>query len=238
MNNTTRIDLKNIRPARTAMAIISSAGFIGNILVIATVYKTPSLRTSTNYYYVNMVVSDFLASLTTWPLFLTGEIITSSGSPLQGPLATVSCKVGMFFRIVSYIVSSLSLVLIAVDRFIATVFPFKATLITTKVRAALLFATWLIPLAHCIPLLYYSRLEEVGPKTLCSYGWNYNLAMVIYYITSVAVYNFAPLIAIIIIYSRIMHTLKTRQQLELNDANDSNSQQRRSKQAQNVMKIF
>ena len=51
----------------TTMALISLAAFIGNILVIASVYKTPRLRTSTNYYYVNMAASDFLSSLATWP---------------------------------------------------------------------------------------------------------------------------------------------------------------------------
>ena len=43
----------------TVMAIISVAAFTGNILVIVAVCKTPDLRTSTNYYYVNMAVSDF-----------------------------------------------------------------------------------------------------------------------------------------------------------------------------------
>ena len=84
----------------TAMAIISLAGLIGNFLVIS-VYKTPSLRTSTNYYYVNMAVSDFIASFAIWPLYLTDEIITSSGSLLQEPLATAACKVGAYFRLVS-----------------------------------------------------------------------------------------------------------------------------------------
>ena len=101
------------------MAVVTLGALIGNILVIAAVYRTPSLRTSTNYYYVNMAASDFLSSLTTWPLYLTNEIITSSGSLLQGPLATVGCKVGVFCRIASIIVSILSLVLIAVERFVA-----------------------------------------------------------------------------------------------------------------------
>ena len=59
----------------TVLAIISLAAFIGNILLMTVVYKTPSL--STNYYYVNMAVSDFLSSLTLWPLYLTDEIIGS-----------------------------------------------------------------------------------------------------------------------------------------------------------------
>ncbi|KAL9972306.1 hypothetical protein ACROYT_G018590 [Oculina patagonica] len=96
MNNSTHINLNEYPSCpyavsiffTTTMAVISLAAFIGNFLVIVTVYKTPNLRTSTNYYYVNMAVSDFLASLTTWPLYVTKEVTTSSGSLLQGPLAT------------------------------------------------------------------------------------------------------------------------------------------------------
>ena len=61
----------------TVLAIISLVAFIGNILVMTVVYKTQSLRTSTNYYYVNMAVSDFLSSLTLWPLYLSliGDVL-------------------------------------------------------------------------------------------------------------------------------------------------------------------
>ncbi|KAL9972305.1 hypothetical protein ACROYT_G018589 [Oculina patagonica] len=115
----------------TAMAILNSAAFIGNILVIASVCKTPNLRTSTNFYYVNMAVSDFLASLTSGPFYFIGE---SSRRLLQGSLANLGCKVGAYVRMVSFTVSILSMVLIAVDRLIATVFPLKATLITRKLK--------------------------------------------------------------------------------------------------------
>ena len=73
----------------TVMAIISVAAFTGNVLVIVAVCKTRGLKTSTNYYYVNMAVSDFFTCLTTWPLYLTDEIVTRSGSLLQGSLATI-----------------------------------------------------------------------------------------------------------------------------------------------------
>ena len=85
----------------TVMVIISVAAFTGNILVIVAVCKTPRLRTSTNYYYVNMAVSDFFSCLITWPLYLTDEIVTSSGSLLQGSLATIGCKVGVYFKMLS-----------------------------------------------------------------------------------------------------------------------------------------
>ena len=50
--------------------MVSLAAFVGNILVVIVVFKTPILRTSTNFYYVNMAVSDFLGALFTWPVYL------------------------------------------------------------------------------------------------------------------------------------------------------------------------
>lgn len=220
----------------TAMATVSLAGFIGNILVIFSVYKYPILRTSTNYYYVNMAVSDLIASVTIWPLYLTDEIITSSGSLLQEPLATAACKVGMFFRLASTVVSILSLVLIAVDRFIATVFPLKAALITSKLRAALLFATWLISTAYCFLAPYHSRVRKVGRETFCRFAWN-EMATAIYFITGLTLFTFMPLITIIVLYLCIMRSLRRRLQPQ-EDTRASKRQKNRSKQNEHVMKIF
>ena len=133
----------------SVLAVLSLAAIIGNILVVSAVYKTPNLRTSTNYYYVNMAVSDFLSSLTLWPLYLTDEIITQRGSLIHGFVATIGCKVGVFTRNVSHSVSILSLFLIAVDRFIATVHPLKVTLLTKNIRTSLLLSTWIIAIGSC-----------------------------------------------------------------------------------------
>ena len=186
----------------TAMAIISLAAIVGNVLVISSVYKTP----------------------------------TSNGSLLQEPLATAACKVGIFFRLASTIVSILSLVLIAVDRFIATVFPLKAALITSKLRAALLFATWLISTAYCFLAPYHSRVRNVGRETFCIFAWN-ELAIAIYYVTGLALFSVAPVITIIVLYLRIIRTLRGRLQPQ-DDPRTSNLEKNRTKQNKHVMKIF
>ncbi|XP_078370433.1 neuropeptide receptor 22-like [Oculina patagonica] len=215
----------------SAMAIISSAAVIGNILVIVTVYKTPSLRTSTNYFFVNMAVSDLLACITTWPMYLTDE---TSGSLLQG--SSVECKMAIFSRMVSIIVSVISLVLIAFDRFIVTVLPLKATLITRNVRVILLFATWFISAMYCIPLLYYFRTEEIGQETLCKPTWN-DFGVMIYNITGFALFIVTPFITIIILYSHIMPVWRERLNSMCN-ARSTNTQQKRIRQNQNIVKIF
>ena len=222
----------------TTIAVISSAAFIGNILVFVAVCKTTSLRTSTNYYYVNMAVSDFLSSLVTWPLYLTDEIITSSGSLLQGSLATAGCKAGLCIRMVSLFVSILSLVLIAIDRFIATVFPLKAVFITRKIRTVSLVATWAISTTFSSPFFFYSTsaIKQVGHKMFCTFLMN-GLSMIVYLITSMFVLFFAPFIAIVILYSRIMRALRKGVRPE-SETKGGNWQQKRNEQNQNIMKIF
>ena len=221
----------------TSMAVITFGGLIGNLLVFITVYKNPNLRTSTNFYYVNMAVSDFLASLTAWPQYLTDEIITSKGSLIQGPLATPVCKVGMYFRIVSSEVSILSLVLIAVDRFIATVYPLKATLLSSKIRIRLMFAVWFIAMGYFVPLFYFYKVKTDGEETFCGFGWDDTLTVAIYHTAALITLTIAPLITIVILYSRIMRALRQRPNPECS-AGSSTAEQKRRKQRQNIMRIF
>ena len=222
-----------------AVAITTAAAFIGNILVILTVYKTPTLRTSTNYYYVNMSVSDFIASLTTWPLYLTDEIITRRGSLIQGPLATVGCKVGMYVRAVSTTVSMLTLVLIAVDRLIATEYPFKASLLSRKIRIALMCATWALAMGYDFPMFYFSKVEDFGEETFCVLAWNDKLAVITFYVGGFTVLLFVPLIAIIVLYSRIIRVLRpTRNPRCDAEGNCNIVEEKRRRQSQNIMRIF
>ena len=246
MNNSSHVNSNDYVPCpymyavnaffTTTLALISLAAFIGNTLVIAAVYKTPILRTSTNYYYINMAVSDFLCCLVTWPLYLTDVLVTSSGSLIQGPLATAGCKVGVFLRTASYSVSNTTLVLIAVDRFIAIVFPLKATMLTRKIRLVLTFATWVISLSCCFPNLFFSKVKSFGHVTSCSFAWD-SLTAVIYYTAGLSMAAVAPLVAIVILYFRIMCVLKRNSIHEFN-TRSNNFEQKRRTQNQNIMNIF
>ena len=245
MNSSTHINSRDGAPCpyavsvffTTALAVVNLAAVIGNIFVVVTVFKTPSLRTSTNYYYVNMAISDFISSIITWPLYLTDEIVTSRGSLIQGPLATTGCKVGVFVRNLSHSVSVLSLVLIAVDRYIAIVFPLKATLlITKKIRGAFLLSTWLISIGYCFPTFHFSRVEDVGQETFCILALD-AYAITVYY-TFYLIMIITSLIAIIILYSRIMRVLKARVIPGCQTEGSSAELHRRNNYNHNVMKIF
>ena len=106
------------------LAVITTVTLVGNMLIAVVFSKNPSLRTSTNYYIVNMAVSDFLGPFFSWPLYVSEGMFTRNVF-ISGSWALAVCKLGMYFRAVSQIVSVVSLVLIALDRFVAIVFLLK-----------------------------------------------------------------------------------------------------------------
>jgi hypothetical protein len=219
-----------------ALSIVSLLAVTGNLLVILTFIKIVKLKTSSNYYIVNMAISDLVTVVLTWPLYSTEGMLKAGGSLIADPkLATFACKLGIYSRAVSYVVSIESLVLIAVDRFIAIVFPLKALKITTRIRALFLLLTWVVPLLGLIPYFVYSEIVKVEQQTFCRNTMN-SLALKIYNSLSFVVFYCVPLILILVLYHLIMKHLKRRAKLD--KGNRSNIQTKRVKQNENIMKIF
>ena len=141
-----------------ALKIAYIAGFfpvflvslVGNIFIGIIVYKTKSLKKPVNYFIVNMAMSDLL-----YPISLLLRDVASlfiSGSWLvSGPLGHALCKLVSFSIEVSTLVSSQSLVLIAVDRFGAIVFPLRSPLISSNKCRFFILATWIIAMGCQVP---------------------------------------------------------------------------------------
>ena len=140
-------------------------------------------------------------------------------------------------RAASTAASVLSLVLVALDRFVATVYPFKAVLLSGKMRVALIFATWLKAIGYCSPTLYFAKVEDVGAETFCRFAWNDTFALIVYYAVGFILLAIVPYTAIMTSYPRIMTVLRQRPNPQL-DAGTINREQKKRKQSQNVMKIF
>ena len=194
----------------SVLAVISSVAFIGNILVATIFVKTPSLRTSTNYYIVNMAVSDLLGPLLSWPLYASEGMLTPNIF-IHEPWASVACKLGMYIRAVSQIVSVLSLVLIALDRFVAIVFPLKVDMMSVKIRVIFLSLSWLIPILYVLPYALFAKLTKsvIEGQTLCRVMAS-DKTLTVVHATGITLFYFIPLITNIVLYYMIMRTLKKR----------------------------
>ena len=220
------------------LSTISLLAGTGNLLVIITFIKTANLRTSPNYYIVNMAVSDLIAVILNWPLYATEGMLKPGGNIIVDPnLAAFACKLGIYSRAVSYVVSVVSLVLIAVDRFIATAFPLKALKTTGRIRKILLLLSWILPALCLIPYLVYSKIVDFENCSFCKTMIS-SVAHNAYNIVSFVLFYLVPMIVIFLLYPLIIkRSRRIRPQLD-NEVRSCRINTKRDKQNQNIMKIF
>ena len=127
------------------VAMLSLSGLIGNTFIIFMVYKRKELRKTTNFFIVNMAVSDLFFLLTGITTTLSStSLVRSSRWVIASTTELISCHLVSFFQGVSLTVSIESLVCISIDRFVAVVIPLKAHLITARVRTVAITFTWFI----------------------------------------------------------------------------------------------
>lgn len=216
------------------ISLVSISAFVGNILVTVAFFKNASLRTSPNYFIVNMAVSDLFSALAIWPLYAT-EGMLSKKKLIDDPMATVLCKLGQYSRCVSQLVSIVSLVLIVVERFIAIVHPFQVKKFTKRLRAVLLIFTWIISALVAIPFLPFSKIVQQDQQIFCRFSWG-KKELSIYLPTGFLLFYCVPLITIIVLYSRIMKCLRHSRPTAC-EAQESTTVRNRQ-QNMTVMKVF
>ena len=212
-----------------AFSLILVISLAGNSLIGIIVYKTKTMRKSINFLIVNMAMSDLLYSVLGFPEVLA-RMINSPGQ--------IFCKLAIFLPSVSLTVSVQSLVLIAVDRFGAVVFPLRSPLISSKLCPFFILATWIVAMATSSPVLVADKLVEYPSGVVCRLQWNevvgefssvplyYNLAVNIVFIC-------APLLLIAVLYTAILLKLK----LQKIPGEQTSSVAQRVKRERNVLKM-
>ena len=113
-----------------AYCLLFVVSLAANTFIGIIVYRTKTLRTPINILIVNMALSDLLFPIFSFPRILV-EINTV-------------CKLSVFTLDISTLVSVQSLLLIAVDRFGAVVFPLRSPLISSKQCRYLILVIWIV----------------------------------------------------------------------------------------------
>ena len=197
--------------ATVTYCLIFVVSVVGNSCVGIIVYKTKTLRKPINIFIVNMAMSDLLVPLAFIPLKIVNLYLGNSWL-ISGILGNAFCKLIPFLFDVSYIVSMQSLILIAVGRFGAVVWPLHSPLINLKRCTFFILATWIVAMASMSPGLFVYTLDKYEGEVFCFLQWeeafgesvsrnDYGLAIYI-------VFLYTPTILLIIIYSIILIKLK------------------------------
>ena len=219
-----------------AYSLIFIFSLPGNTLIGMIVYKTKTMRKPINFFIVNMAMSDLL-----FPMIMIPRLIRRLYTDfwlIGGPLGQALCKLSFFLPRVSSAVSIQSLVLIAVDRFGAVVFPLRSPLIGSKLCPFFILATWIVAIAVNSPELVVKKLVQHREGLFCEHHWNEVLgessSFENYIASYVVVFMFIPLVLIAILYIIIYLKLKTQ---KIPGEQSSNAGQQRQQRERNVLKM-
>ena len=197
-----------------AYCLLFLVSLAGNTFIAMIVFKTKSLGKPIHFLIVNMTMSDMLVPIFLFPRNLV--LLYTRSWLIGGLLGQVLCKLSNYASNVSFTVSVQSLVLIAVDRFGAVIFPLRSPLINSKRCRFYILATWIIAMAIWCPDLFAWKVVEFpeGLSRACVRDWNdafgESSSFKSFSLVMQVVFVYVPLVFIVIVYSAI--TLKIKSQ--------------------------
>lgn len=172
---------------------------VGNCLLIAAFVR---MKEPVMLLIANMAASDLLTTIFYIPRLLVIEISRSYAWKVPGIAGTVLCKMCNFLADISIAVSTQSLMLIAIERFLAVVYPLKTRSITPKNRRFLIASTWIVSMVLHAPYFYVFELyEDKLTKTLMCQHLTSKLHYLLYRSSLFIIVLFIPLIVVIILYT-------------------------------------
>ena len=197
---------------------------IGNSMVVAVVLKNQRMRTTVNFYIVNMAIADLMITLY-MPRMFTMAIFGFEWV-VDGTAGLVFCKLSILLNQTPMIVSIFTVVAISFDRFNAVVFPLR-TFVSSRFCKVVIACMWLSALAFRIPSVYAVRtmIGQDG-KLYCNLLLDDTFGevakKVYYHFNMIAIFSI-PLLTIVILYTAIIATLKRRKAPGLTPENSSNN---------------
>jgi len=211
-----------------AYCLIFVVSLAGNTVIGIIVYKTKTMRKPINFFIVNMAMSDLL-----FPIFFIPreiQLLYIDSWLIDGPLGQALCKLTAFLTDVSAAVSIQSLILIAVSRFGAVVYPLRSPLISSKLCPFFILVTWIVALACFSPYFFGYKLAEYHGRLVCRMLWEEAFgeysSFQSYFLSVLMAIVFIPLVVIAILYIIIFLKLKSQRSPGEQSTNAGQRQQR------------
>ena len=219
------------------LCIIFVVSLLGNSLIAVIVYKTSTLRKPINFLIVNMAMSDLLFSSILVPMTLV-YLHLHTWVITEGFLASIMCKVTPYLADVSLLVSVQSLVVIALDCYVAVVFPLRVSLLTSKRCLLYIVSIWIVSMLVAIPHLHANILFEFDGEYFCLTDWKEvledGMSMADFYLGFATLFVYFPSALLIILYATIFTKLKSEKIL---GQGSTHSERQRAKRNRKVLNI-
>ena len=212
-------------------ALIDTFGIIGNILVIATIFLNPNMRSTIYYLLANLALSDLLFAI------LAPFHVSMLLDKYNWQYGERFCRIYYFIFRSFYAFSIMNLILITVERFLATRYPlsFRGN---PKRTLALILGTWVLSFVFSSPFLSVMTLFRVSADYhRCTQNWPNKLASRAYYTIVYVLLYFIPLALMAFMYALISMTLRKQPLGFLTDKNDTQRKQFKARKRMSLLVI-
>lgn len=166
---------------------------LGNVLVLMAVFVNSHLRSTTNYFIVNLAIADVLLGTLVLPFSASIEIVD------YWAFGQTFCDIWAATDVLCCTASILSLCVISIDRYIGVTKPLQHSSIMTEKRAVyIIVGVWVMSVIISVaPLIGWKDPPDPNPY-VCTVTQQIG-----YVIFSVAGSFYIPLLIILIVYFRI-----------------------------------
>ncbi|XP_067844517.1 prokineticin receptor 1b [Heptranchias perlo] len=182
---------------------------IGNFIFIATLARYKKLRNLTNLLIANLAISDFLVAIVCCPFEMDYYVVKQ----MSWEHGHVLCASVNYLRTVSLYVSTNALLAIAVDRYLAIVYPLKPRM-KYQTAYVLIGVVWVASLLMAIPSAYFTA-ETIIPHTktqhkiFCGQIWpaDHQVSYKCYFLFIFVLQFVGPVVTMALCYARISREL-------------------------------
>lgn len=213
-NSSNPVAIIGIGTQVTMFSMLFALSLVGNVLVIAVVFWNLDMRTNFNYLIVNMAMSDLIIPLIALPINISQLVAeTSDEWFVDGQLGNILCKLCFFLADISPVVSVVSLVIIAINRYLAVSYSVPPRLARRVVNRILIAFTWIVAIVLFSPWLFSWHTTKKDGRIECTNDWNAisggSPLSFRFFIGAIVVVSFIiPSISVVILYSLIIYRLR------------------------------
>ena len=193
----------------TIYSVVILLGFLENLIILCVLLKNKHLHTPTNIFIMGLAISDILLCSFNLPFQLHYQLTE------RWAFGGALCRVIMPTYGVPIFVSSMSILMIAIDRYMLIVHPFRKRMSKfTAVTMVVSIAFFTIILS--VPLIVHTKYEVIDIpairvyKEYCVEIWPNRKLRQTYTISTIIIQFFIPLVATSLLYVKISEVLRNR----------------------------
>lgn len=196
-----KITTKSVQSALVVTALV------GNLLVCLVILKTRALRSPLYYLIMNLAIADLMIVIS----FTPRHILEGLYRHPRGTIAVILCKTitSDTFTWVGAVAASITLVVIAYERFAALTAPLEnlSNFSSTKLKAAVV-VSWVLAVIFNIPLFYVRGFNN--ERGFCESHWSNAALYVGYNVTWLVLIGLLPCCLMAFFYGKAIAQLRKK----------------------------